>query len=140
MKGIVGIAHAAYMVSDMKVSLKFYAEQLGFKHVFSIPRADGTPWIEYLQVCEGQFVELFYPEHEIKSNSSYLHLCLRVKNCEETCADLEAKGVKIDVYPNRGADNNVQMWIHDPDNNPIEIMEIAPNSPHDLADKAYVAE
>lgn len=138
MKGIVGLAHNAYMVSDMKASLRFYVEQLGFRHVFSIPRNDGTPWIEYLQVTAGQFIELFYPENEMGGKSSYMHLCLRVESCEETCRELIEKGVAIDVMPNQGADKNIQMWIHDPDNNPIEIMQIDPDSPQAKADEEFL--
>ena len=57
-----GIAHAAYNVSDMKASLEFYAGKLGMKHAFSIPRDDGAPWIEYIKVAEGEFIELFYSD------------------------------------------------------------------------------
>ena len=49
---ITGIAHAAYNVSDMKASLDFYVVKLGMKHAFSIPRDDGTPWIEYIKVAD----------------------------------------------------------------------------------------
>ena len=49
---ITGIAHAAYNVSDMKASLDFYVAKLGMKHAFSIPRDDGTPWIEYIKLAD----------------------------------------------------------------------------------------
>ena len=137
MKGLVGIAHTAYMVSDMKASLEFYVNKLGFKHAFSIPNSKGEPWIEYLQVTEGQFVELFYPDRAVAGNSAYMHLCLRVESCEDTCAELMEKNVQIDVMPNQGADYNIQMWIHDPDGNPIEIMQISPLSPQAKADANF---
>ena len=43
--------------------------------------------------------------------------------------ELEEKGVHIDVYPNRGKDDNLQAWVKDPDGRPIEIMQLAETSP-----------
>ena len=125
-----GIAHTAYAVSDMKASLEFYVEKLGFTHAFSLSKPDtGEKWIEYLRVAPGQFVELFYAEGEIGKNSSYRHLCLETADAYATAKELEARGVKIDVYPKQGSDKNIQCWIHDPDGNPVEIMQISPESP-----------
>ncbi len=126
---IAAIAHAAYDVSDMSASLAFYVSKLGMKHAFSIPRDDGTPWIEYLKVAEGQFIELFYSKGGFQTPSSYSHLCLRVEDCEAAQRQLEAAGVAIDVPVKQGKDGNWQMWIRDPDGNRIEIMQISPDSP-----------
>jgi lactoylglutathione lyase len=41
--------------------------------------------------------------------------------------------VEIDVEPKTGADNNTQAWIHDPDGNKIELMQISPDSPQAIA-------
>ncbi len=130
---ITGIAHAAYDVSDMRASLEFYVTKLGMKHAFSIPRDDGTPWIEYLKLAEGQFIELFYSDGGFGGRSSYGHLCLQVPDCAQAERELITAGVEIDVAPCRGKDNNIQMWIHDPDGNRIEIMQIDPSSPQATA-------
>ena len=50
---ITGLAHVALVASDMQKSLDFYCGALGLTHAFSIPREDGTPWIEYLKICPG---------------------------------------------------------------------------------------
>lgn len=134
MNGIMGIAHAAYNVSDMKASLDFYVGKLGFTHSFSIPRDDGTPWIEYLHVAPGQFIELFYSD-EAPVGGYYNHLCLQCEDCAETVKALIANGVEIDVMPNQGKDGNTQAWIHDPDGNKIELMQISPLSPQVKAEK-----
>ena len=125
----VGIAHTAYAVGDMKKSLEFYVGKLGFTHAFSLTREDGTPWIEYLNVAPGQFIELFYADKPLGKNSTYRHLCLRVEDCAAAAVELAANGVEIDVQPKQGTDKNIQCWIHDPDGNPVEIMQIAPESP-----------
>ena len=58
---ITGLAHVALVASDMQKSLDFYCGALGLTHAFSIPREDGTPWIEYLKICPGQFLERDVP-------------------------------------------------------------------------------
>ena len=58
---ITGIAHNAVTVRDMKESLCFYTEALGFKKAFEIANPEtGAPWIVYLAIAPGQFLELFY--------------------------------------------------------------------------------
>ena len=58
---ITGIAHNAVTVRDMQESLRFYTEALGFIKAFEIDRPEnGAPWIVYLSVAPGQFLELFY--------------------------------------------------------------------------------
>jgi hypothetical protein len=43
----------------MEKSLDFSCKVLGFTHDFSIKNAQGKPWIEYLKVGGGQFIEFF---------------------------------------------------------------------------------
>ncbi len=126
---ITGIAHVAYNVSDMKASLEFYVTKLGMKHAFSIPRDDGTPWIEYIKLADGQFIELFYSDGGFEGKSSYNHLCIEVPDCVKAADELKQAGVEIDVMPQQGKDLNWQLWIRDPDGNRIEIMQIDPDAP-----------
>lgn len=124
------IAHLAFSVSDMKKSLDFYCNGLGFTHAFSLKNDRGEPWIEYLKVCDGQFIELFYPGTNYSSqNGSYMHLCLQVDDCVKTSEELEKKGIDVWQKPKQGADRNYQCWISDPDGHPVEIMQIDPSSP-----------
>ncbi len=125
---ITGIAHTAYAVADMRATLDFYCGRLGMKHTFSIDR-DGKPWIEYVMVAPGQFVEFFYAGPDYKpAKGSYLHLCLRVDDIHAQAAALEAAGVALRVRPTVGKDGNWQCWADDPDGNAIEFMQISPDS------------
>lgn len=123
------IGHSAYYVADMKASLYFYVEQLGLEHSFSIQDNEGKPWIEYLKVGNGQFIELFYGGEGNQGSCSYAHLCLQVADIHACADELEQKGVLIDTLPIQGKDLNWQCWVHDPDGNPIEFMQIHPESP-----------
>lgn len=120
-----GISHVAYAVRDMQAALRFYCEKLGMTHVFSIPDAEGNPWIEYLAVVPGQFLELFYAKEEASAGAgSYKHLCLETQDIQETAKALSAAGVTLRVAPMQGRDGNWQCWLDDPDGNPIECMQI----------------
>jgi len=129
---VTGIAHLALNARDVKKSLDFYCGALGLKHSFSIPREDGAPWIEYVKVTDGQFIELFYPEDEsgfVTGKTSFMHICLSTHDIFAAEKAMIAAGVPIDIHPMQGKDNNWQMWVKDPDGNKIEFMQIDSNSP-----------
>jgi len=128
---IKGIAHLAFVVSDIDASLDFYVGALGFKKKFELGDDPEKPWIVYLQVNNDQFIELF-PAYEAvrfqKDVDSYRHLCLEVEDIQSLVSDLARKGINIDKPVSLGLDNNYQAWIHDPDGNSIELMEYGKGS------------
>jgi len=129
---IKGIAHVAYNVSNMENSLSFYCDILGFKRAFDLNDDEGNPWIVYIKIKEGQFIELFYANSKICNETlepfSYSHLCLEVDDINEIAQRLEKNKVKLDVKPSQGKDLNYQCWAKDPDGNRIEFMQMDPNS------------
>ncbi|HBF39952.1 MAG TPA: VOC family protein [Firmicutes bacterium] len=130
---IKGIAHVALNVTDMQKSLKFYCDGLGFQKAFEIRDDKGNPWIEYVKVRQGQFIELFYPKGPLSKGDTagltYSHLCLEVDDIQEIAARLRSKGLTLDVEPTQGKDHNYQCWVRDPDGNRIEFMQMSPDSP-----------
>jgi lactoylglutathione lyase len=128
-KGLTGVGHAGYVVSDMAAALAFYRDQLGLDIIMEGDK-DGKPWLKFLYVNDGAFVELFDGGVRQPSyRSNYLHLCLECADVAASVEELRSRGVEIDVEPNTGKDNNIQAWIHDPDGNKIELMQISPDSP-----------
>ncbi|GHO58107.1 VOC family protein [Ktedonobacter robiniae] len=137
---IKGIGHIAFNISNLERSLDFYCHKLGLREAFRLDR-EGTPspWIVYLQIAPGHFIELF-PGATGENKSSqvgYNHFCLLVEDMATTLKELEARGLPISGEPTRGLDNNWQYWLTDPDGNRIELMQIAPNSPHAAADNSW---
>ena len=129
---VTGIAHLAFIVNDMEKSLKFY-ETFGIKKVFTISNKEGEPWIEYLKVADGQFIELFYSKDSFETvpmwkNKYYAHLCLAVDDIHAVAKVITDNGYNLEVAPNKGSDNNWQCWTCDPDGNAIEFMQIMPDS------------
>ena len=129
---IKGIAHVAFNVTDMSKSLEFYCDVLGFQKVFAIRDDGGNPWIEYLKIRQGQFIELFYAKEALARGGAagitYSHVCLEVDDIQAIADRLRAKGLTLDVQPKQGKDGNYQCWVHDPDGNRIEFMQMSPDS------------
>ena len=130
--GFTGIGHVAYVVSDMVKSMDFFSSKLGFKLIYELADEQGRPWLNYLRVKDGSYIELFYGgtrtvrlQHE---SAGFMHLCLECDDVYATVEFLRAKGIEIDVEAKQGKDKNYQAWIHDPDGNKIELMSIDPDS------------
>lgn len=132
-KGFTGIGHVAFTVSDMEKALDFYCDRLGLKLIYSLDDEQGKPWLNYLRVRDGSYLELFYGGREkaaeTEQAAGFLHVCLECDELPGTVESLRAKGVPIDVEPKQGGDRNWQAWTHDPDGNKIELMTIDPESP-----------
>ena len=131
---ITGIAHNAVTVRDMQESLRFYTEALGFRKAFEINRPEnGEPWIVYLNIAPGQFLELFYGG--VRDNLwrddliGFNHFCFEVDDIFRTVERVRDTGYAIDIEPKQGADLNWQAWVTDPNGIRIELMQIDPNSP-----------
>ena len=150
------IAHVSYKVRDLEASLRFYCDELGFQRKFTIPNSafiellkeqEGTeaqrarlaeiaekPWLTYLEVRPGQFLELFPAYDDVPAldqsdnHIGYLHLSLEVPDLKAAKAELIEKGVRLITDIALGPDYTYQLWIADPDGNRIELMEYTDRS------------
>ena len=132
---IMGIGHCAVTVKNMEESIKFYTEALGFEKVFEIANpANGNPWIVYLNICKGQFIELFYDgtvDNPWRSELvGFNHLCFQVDDIHASAQKVKDAGYEIYDGPKMGCDNNWQAWVMDPNGIRVELMQIDPSSPH----------
>jgi catechol 2,3-dioxygenase-like lactoylglutathione lyase family enzyme len=68
-------------------------------------------------------------EPRTPNNGVYFgHFCLEILGLDETCAELQARGVEILRPIKTGIDHSRQAWIRDPDGNSIELMEYTAKS------------
>lgn len=142
---ITGIGHLAFRITDLERALDFYCDKLGFREAFRLERdGEPSPWIVYIQVAPGQFIELFPGAKEVAPqpgrNGGYNHFSLGVDDMEATLQELRDRGLDIPGEAKQGLDGNWQYWIADPDGNRIELMQIMPDSPHAAADARWGAQ
>ncbi|HEV2655343.1 MAG TPA: VOC family protein [Ktedonobacteraceae bacterium] len=142
---ITGIGHVAFRISNLEASLNFYCNKLGFREAFRLEQeGKPSPWIVYIQIAPGHFIELFpiaASETLASTNPelTYSHFCLLVDNLATTLRDLATRGLDVPGSPVQGLDHNWQYWIKDPDGNAIELMQIMPASPQAAADATMQA-
>ena len=138
---IKGLSHIAVRVRDLEASLRFYREILGLEEAFRINEEDGSPRLVYVWIAPGQFLELFPNGKTDPERGGHMtgmqHICLETDDAEAEHERLTALGVKPDGPVVTGKAGARQFWIRDPDGNPIELMEMGPDSLHVRAAKRF---
>ena len=129
---ITHLGHTAIRTRDLDASLKFYTEVIGLREAFRMCGDDGKPFIVYLYIAPHEFIELF-PDGKSEPNRDpkaigYVHICLEVDDVEAEYARITAMGVPTDTDVILGKAKCRQFWIKDPDGNPLELMELPPES------------
>lgn len=155
---IRNLAHVAFQTKDMDAMLRFYSDILGMKRQFTLTLKDlaesirvqsagesgepqdgrlrellsigDGPWIEYLKLADGQFVELFYDvglssrkiedRHE---NYGYLKYNFEVADIAAVRNRLANAGVAIDNDIHTTADGAREIVVRDPDGNEVQFTE-----------------
>lgn len=126
--------HVAFWAKDMERMLAFYIDVMGFEKIFDMDNVDGTPGTVYLRTPDGRYIELFHggtdrvPAGDAHT-AGYSHLCFEVDDVDAAAALLESRGAVVRVKARHGRAGNIQCWVDDPDGNPIEIMQLKPDSP-----------
>jgi catechol 2,3-dioxygenase-like lactoylglutathione lyase family enzyme len=134
---ILGIAHIAFQVSDLKKAREFYGELLGYEEPFHIFNQDNSLALTYFKVNERQYIEIF-PGLPPDRDERLLHIALETTDLEAMRLYLQAKVVKVPEQVNTGRDGNINMTIHDPDGHRVEFVQYRPGSLHTRAKGRYV--
>ena len=125
------LSHIAIWVTDMDRSLEFYLRLPGVEEQFRLTKDDGSVWLVYLRVAPGQFIELFpraEGPYERPTNAGYSHFCLEVDDIQALYRAFVESGLTPKGEPKLGGDGSWQLWIEDPDGNPIEFHQFTPDS------------
>jgi lactoylglutathione lyase len=127
---ITDLGHTAFAAHDLDRALAFYG-LLGIHESFRLHRDDGSLMLVYLHVAGDRFIEMFPggPPPDPNRKGSFMHLCLLTDDLGAMVEHLRESGIPIDREPKLGLDHNWQAWISDPDGNPIELMQLADDSP-----------
>lgn len=136
---ITRLAHVCLKTNNLGKMTDFYTHVLGLKIKFSFRNTRGQIFGHYFELGSMSFLEIFdirlsaeqwggkVNALSAQAPSTYQHFCLEVEGIEAVARGLSEKGV--DVTPLKlGMDNSKQIWIKDPDGNPIEFMEYTDKS------------
>lgn len=129
--GIEGLGHLALKVTDLDRSLRFWRDGVGLQEMERLRGEDGTAWLVYLRITDTQFLELLPGAKTDRAPADGVngvnHICLTVRDLDQTAAALAAQGIALTSPISRGLDGNRGAWIVDPDGNRIELMEMHPD-------------
>ncbi|MBO4919733.1 MAG: VOC family protein [Erysipelotrichaceae bacterium] len=144
------IMHVTFFAEDLNRSIRFY-EKLGGKVKMAVKykayldqpessfyqKALETPedyCIVYVEIAPGQFVELYPKGEEQKEHivfnrdTGYSHFAVVVDDIFKARDYLTEQGIPILIEPKIGNSRTWQLWIADPDDNRIEVMQYTPES------------
>ena len=117
------LAQVTNVVHDLDRAVKFHRDTLGIPLLFQAP-----PSLAFFQV--GAVRLMLSPPENAEQDHPGSVLYLRVKDIESVHRRLAGKGVKFVGTPHRvheAADYDLWMaFFHDPDNNPMALMEEKP--------------
>jgi len=118
---VLGIAHAAFYVSDLGKARGFYEDFLGFEEAFSLKRDDGSVRIAFVKINDNQYLELFTdpPRNDGQLN----HVSLYTDSAQQMRDYLALYGVKVPEKVAKGKSGNYNFTITDPDGHGLEIVQ-----------------
>ncbi len=158
---IKGLTHVSYFCGTpdkFKEMLDFYVDKLGFAPKFTldfdvgvidnyrqagyaVEAAPGDTWIAYVEICPGQFVELFNMGGPFQGDNSVKHVCYTVEDIRTAIEELLDRGVEVWEGPKSlgkpydlgephspGACGSYTCFLEDPAGNEVELMEYTDRS------------
>jgi lactoylglutathione lyase len=124
---ILGIAHAAFYVSDLEKTRTFYKDFLGYTEPFALKNADQTAdRIAFIKINDKQYIELF--NEKPRAVQQLNHISFYTEDAQKMRDYLVSKGVKVPEKVGKGKTGNFNYNVVDPDGNIVEIVEYLADS------------
>lgn len=124
---IVDLWGVRYQVKDIKRSIAFYTEQLGFNLDLEVPPMFAQVSIGKLKLIlsgPGASGSRPMPDGQKQESGGWNRVILQVTNLAARIADLKKAGLKFRNELEAGPGGK-QIQLEDPDGNPIELFEPA---------------
>ena len=123
---VLGVAHMALYVSDLKASRAFYEDFLGFAEPYVLKRDDGSVRIAFIKINDDQYIELF--AEAPKEDGHLNHIAFYTESAPAMREYLASRGVKVPDKIGKGRIGNSNFNITDPDGHTVEIVQYEPGS------------
>ena len=146
------IMHISFYTKQFDEMMDFYINRLGFKlkvlvRYSSYINREDRPELQkiahedpnrifnaYIEIAQGQFIELFPSNESQKPHTNwnecagYTHCALLVDDIQQCYQQFLDAGILPDTKISKGPSGTWRFWIHDPDNNHIEMMQYTKDS------------
>lgn len=123
---IIGMAHMAYYVSDLKQARDYYEGFLGFDEAFTLKNPDGTDHVVFIKINDHQFIELYA---EPVKNYGYIHDAgLETNDARGMRDHLASMGVKVPATVTKNEEGDLSFDFLDPSGFTIQIVQYMPGS------------
>ena len=156
--GIRNIGHVSLYARDIDAMFRFYEGVLGMRRLFTLTLGDledtwkvrydgnippenlqrlarmggdrGKPWITYLKLADGQFIELFHPNETSRrtiedrtENYGFVHFGLETDDIASLREHLIASGVAIVTDIHETVEGDRELTVRDPDANEVRFFQ-----------------
>jgi catechol 2,3-dioxygenase-like lactoylglutathione lyase family enzyme len=122
--GIAGIGTVVIPVSDQDRAIEFYVEKLGFEKRADVPFGEGYRWVEVGPEGADTTIAIVPPPPGKPTGSVETGIGLNTDDIDGVHADLQARGVDVDVEVSRMGDPVPPLfWLRDPDGNVLMVVE-----------------
>jgi len=121
---ILGVAHMALFVSDLRKAREFYEDFLGYQEPYVLKGEDGLDQIVFIKINDSQYIELF--AQKPRQDGHLNHIALLTDSAEGMRNYLAATGVKVPERVGKGRIGNLNFNITDPDGHTVEIVQYEP--------------
>jgi catechol 2,3-dioxygenase-like lactoylglutathione lyase family enzyme len=123
---IIGMAHMAYYVSDLKQARDYYEGFLGFEEAFTLKNQDGTDHVVFIKINDHQFIELYA---EPVKNYGFVHDAGFETNDANGMRDhLASIGVTVPARVTKNEEGDLSFDFLDPAGFTIQIVQYMPGS------------
>lgn len=137
-KEILGLEEAyTIYYGDMIPKNPEYREKMPKERLERLESLKDVKWIVYLKWMDGVFIELFnevdaYMENvpDSRLKFGYTHFAIVVDDVHAFYQEIIDKGAEdcVDIKPGPAMDRTINLWIHDPDGNPMEVQQYTEQS------------
>src|SRR6266496_1873676 len=122
---ILGVAHMALYVSDLRAARAFYEDFLGYAEAYVLKREDGSDRIAFIKINDEQYIELFADSP--RQDGHLNHIAFFTDSAEAMRTYLAGRGVKVPEKVGKGRIGNSNFNIVDPDGHTVEIVQYEPD-------------
>src|SRR5262245_2942801 len=126
--------HIGIVVEDYEKALDFYTNVLGLRVAYTVPKADGSPLLTYVQLNRETFVELIPANPGDKTGVT--HFGMEVGDLVSAVSRLRSHGVAVND-PALTPAKALYTRIRDPNQVEIEVMQFGPEAAQRKAMEAW---